>query len=125
VRLFASRAKAFTLFVRRLSKRSAGADPEVSIALGKCLAIIAYAQLVAENAVLLAIPPQIISVIFHLLVNDLSALALALASFPALDRVSRVLIRRVVAVPRTTLAQWDYVCGQMARIQIEEPGIAT
>ena len=89
------------------------ADPRVSLALGQCLATIAYAQLIAENARRLVVAAEMISTIFHLLVSDLSASALALASLPRVDAVSRILIRRLVAVPRTRTEDWDFVSARL------------
>jgi hypothetical protein len=79
------------------------------LSIGQCLATIAYAQLIAENAVHLKVPAEMISVIFHLLVNDLSSCALSLASCRGLERASGKVIRRVVSIPGTTDAEWDFV----------------
>ena len=56
-----------------------------ALAIGRSLATIAYAQLVAENAVIHRLPPHMVSVIFHVLVMDLGASAAALASLSRLD----------------------------------------
>ncbi|MGA2439424.1 MAG: acyl-CoA dehydrogenase family protein [Tepidisphaeraceae bacterium] len=108
VRLFARQSKAFSVWVRSHPPSHAmGTSIELSI--GQCLATIAYAQLIAENAVHFDVPPEMISVIFHLLVNDLSGAALSLACCRGLDRATRRLIRRVVFIPKTTDAEWDFV----------------
>lgn len=114
VRLFAKAAQAFAAFLHGLSKQIKADDAELSITLGKLLATIAYGQLVAENATLLAVPPQMISAVFHLLLNDLSVLALELASNPALDDAGRMLIGRVAAVPQTVAADWEHVFNRVA-----------
>jgi hypothetical protein len=44
-----------------------------------------------------------------LLVNDLSSCALSLASCRGLERASGKVIRRVVSIPGTTDAEWDFV----------------
>lgn len=111
VRLFAKRARGFRLFVRH-RRRSLGSDTRTALAVGQCLATVAYAQLIAENAARLNIPPQMISAIFHLLVNDLSVSALSLASSHRLDTATRILIRRLVAVPKTADADWDFVLNR-------------
>jgi hypothetical protein len=82
---------------------------ENALALGQCLATIAYGQLIAENSALFDMPPQLVSTIFHLLVSDLSASALALASSSRLSEASRALMEHMVAVPRTSDADWDFV----------------
>jgi acyl-CoA dehydrogenase len=108
VRLFARQSKAFSLWVQsHPPSHSMGTSIELSI--GQCLATIAYAQLIAENAVHLKVPAEMISVIFHLLVNDLSSCALSLASCRGLERASGKVIRRVVSIPGTTDAEWDFV----------------
>ena len=67
----------------------------IGLAIGQCLATIAYAQLIAENAARLDIPRQMTSAIFHLLVNDLSVFALSLASSPRLDAAGRALSKEL------------------------------
>ena len=42
-----------------------------------------------------------------------SAAALALASLPQLDDASRRRIRRMVTVPQTSQAEWDFVAARM------------
>jgi hypothetical protein len=108
VRIFTRQARAFRLFLRTVhSKRSL--ITQTTLALGQCTATIAYGQLIAELAVRLAVAPEVISTIFHLLIADLSASAMTLASLPDLDKVSRFLIRRAFAVPRTTRGEWEAV----------------
>ena len=115
VRAFVRQAKAFRHLVRRRPRaRATSADLETSLALGQCLATIAYAQLVAENSTRLDVPAPFVSAIFHSLVSDLSGLALALASIAHLDTATRVSARRMIAVPRTTCAEWDSVSGAVA-----------
>ena len=110
IRIFARQAAAFRLFLRAgRFLRTAPTDLELAIPLARCAANIAYGQLIAEHALRLAIPPPILATIFHLLIEDLSTLALALAPSPRLKPASRILIRRVVTVPRTTQADWDAV----------------
>jgi acyl-CoA dehydrogenase len=107
VRNFARQARAFQRFVQITS--SPNPDTQTSIVLGHCLAIIAHAQLVAENAASSGIAPQLISTIFHTLVNDLSTAAIALASSRGLNKSGRNLIKRVMALPQTAAADWDFV----------------
>ena len=114
VRLFARQAKAFSLFVRARSDGAAAAEQELSLALGQCLAGIAYGQLVAENCVKLAVPPQMVSAMFHPLVNDMTVAALALASSAQLRPVERARVLRLVAVPRTGSADWGCVSNRVA-----------
>jgi acyl-CoA dehydrogenase len=115
VRLFVRQAKAFRRLIRRQPPgHSTPANLETSLALGQCLATIAYAQLVAENCARLDVPTPLVSAIFQSLVSDLSGLALSLASISHLDPAYRVLARRMVAIPRTTSAQWEFVSGRVA-----------
>ncbi len=55
-----------------------------------------------------------VSVIFHLLITDLTVYALAIAPLPELDSVSRFLIRRMVVIPRTAGGDWDFVSNHQA-----------
>src|SRR5439155_16867999 len=111
VRRFARQVIAFRRFLRhRTSPQSeAPGDTQTAIALGHCMAAIAYAQLVAENALRLNLPGQTISVLFHLLVNDLSTSALALGALPGVGPTTRKLLCNTVAVPRTPAAAWEFV----------------
>lgn len=90
-----------------------GADLRIGLCLGQCMATIAYAQLIAENAILFEAPAPIVSAIFHLLILDLSAAAMALAALPALDSRTRRLARRMIAIPRTSTTDWDAVAARM------------
>jgi acyl-CoA dehydrogenase len=111
VRVFARQAKAFSLLVRHC-RRGGGMDAAISLAVGHCLATIAYAQLIAENCSRLDMPIQIVATIFHLLVNDMSTSALALASSGHLDLAGRKLIRRMIEIPQTPGADWDFALHQ-------------
>jgi acyl-CoA dehydrogenase len=114
VRLFAGQAKSFRLFVWSMrSKRAAAADPQMAMALGQAMATIAYGQLIAENCVRLKLPREIVSTVFHLLITDLSAAAMTLASLSGLDALGRFLIRRLIVIPRTSAAEWDYVSARV------------
>lgn len=110
VRLFVQQARAFKRFVR-----SAAAEPALSpgsaaaLLVGRSLATIAYAQLVAENAVRLDVPAPMVSVIFHLLVSDLSATTLDLAGSSDINDDARALLRPMVLTPRTPATDWDSV----------------
>ena len=113
VRLFVRQARRLRRFLRDNREKRDLTDVQYSLALGQCLAIIAYAQLIAENARRLDVPGEIFSVIFHLLVSDFSAAALALASLPQLDDAGRRRVRRMVTVPQTSQAEWDFVAARM------------
>ncbi len=105
VRLFAKQVGAFRSFAQAgLSALNASEDAEMSIALGKCLAVVAYAQLVAENCTAAAIGPATVSLIFHGLIEDLSAEGLKLAALLPTGGSERAQLKRVVRVPRTSAA---------------------
>ena len=114
VRNFVKQVKAWRLFLAasRL-KGDPPPDMQGAIEMGKCIATIAYGQLIAENCAILGVPAQMINAIFHVLVEDLSASALALASDPSLDVVHRLLLGRAIVIPRTTQADWDFVSNRM------------
>lgn len=108
VRLFMSQAGAFRYFLRAVRSKK-DLLTRISLPLGQCVATIAYGQLIAENAVRLNLPREIVSTVFHLLVADLSEAAQSLAATPGIDAVSRFLLRRLIAIPRTSQAAWDFV----------------
>jgi acyl-CoA dehydrogenase len=115
VRRFARQAKAFALLMRGgRHKRYTEAGSETSLAMGHCLATIAFGQLIAENAAHQNIAPQMISAIFHLLVADLTASAITLASLPRLSPAGRALVHRMIIVPRATVADWEFVSKRIA-----------
>jgi hypothetical protein len=112
VQLLSRQAKALHLFVRTQETKP-DLRAQFTFALSQCVATVAYAQLIAENAARLRVPDEMISAIFQLLGNDLSASALALASLPGLELPSRALARRIVAISRTPAADWDFVSGRV------------
>ncbi len=114
VRVFARQARAFKRFVKRGSAgRGQSGDLEGAIALGKGLATICYGQLVAENAAKLGVPPQGVSAMFHGLVEDLSSVAMGLASLPSLGRKDRAMIQRMIAIPKTLSGDWDLIAERL------------
>jgi acyl-CoA dehydrogenase len=110
---FVAQVQALRLFVRRgVPVEDPKQDAEVVIAVGKCLSVIAYAQLVAEHSVLAEVPASIVSVLFHQLVEDLSAEAMRLSALPELAAVPRKLLARVVATPTTSRVDLDFVADR-------------
>lgn len=119
VQLLARQASAFKLLCSEshLLEESAR-DSEAGMALGQCLATIAYAQLVAENAVRLKIPAPLISAMFHEISIDLGAAATALVAASAkLGSKARAMARRIVRFPRTADADWDWVSQRVATFE--------
>lgn len=116
VRRFANAAKAFQLLVRsREVERAARADAPETLALGQCVATIAYAQLVAENAVRLGVPLPMVSAIFHALVSDFNVAVLTLASCAGSEEIRPVLFRRLVSAPGFSDGECDFVSRRMTR----------
>ena len=85
------------------------ADARLTIALGKCLATIAYAQLIAENCHLVQLPTATIGLIFQGLIEDLSLEALLLAGMFPVESPARALLQNLVRVPMTTPTEWQAV----------------
>jgi acyl-CoA dehydrogenase len=113
---FVSQVRAFRLFKRRgVPIEDPKQDVEVVIALGKCLAVIAYAQLVAEHCILAEVPAPVVSVLFHQLVEDLSAEVMRLSALPQTGAVARLLLGRVVATPRTSRRDLDFVADRVCK----------
>jgi acyl-CoA dehydrogenase len=88
-----------------------GRDTEAGMALGQCFATIAFAQLVAENAVRLNVAAPLVSAMFHEIVLDLGAAATALlAAWPQFrGPAAKGFLRRIVRIPRTAANDWDWV----------------
>jgi len=107
VRIFArqvARLRRFIFVVREAQRAAENAT--VTQAIGQCLAMTVYAQLVAENARIMKVPGEMVSAIFELLIGDLNACALKLASLP---EVGARTVRGLIALPRATSAEWDFV----------------
>lgn len=131
-RRFARQVKTFARLARRRSQNpNAGtadndsarsstdmdaSDLGITLSLGECMATIAYAQLIAENAALFDLPRSLVSAIFHLLVSDLSAAGTTLAALPEVDLPTRRLAQRLIAIPRTASSDWDYVSDQLGAL---------
>jgi acyl-CoA dehydrogenase len=106
VRSFRKQVQAFHRFTGGgISSTNPGGDTTALIAIGKCFAVIAYAQLVAENCLVADVAPWMISVIFHGLIEDLSAEALKLSAMFLPGSAQRALLSRVVRIPRTSTAE--------------------
>lgn len=115
VRRFVAQAKAFARLMRRQSKETPQAGSATNLAVGQALAMIVYAQLVAENAVRLKVSPAIVNAIFHLLVADLTTCALQLAALPQPGPISRALVKKMMRIPRTTAAEWEEIAGRLEK----------
>lgn len=116
VRLLSRQANAFARLMRDRAPADLPArDTEAGLAMGQCLATIAFAQLVAENAVRLQMPAPLVSTMFHEIVLDLGAAATALlAAWPKpRGPAARAFARRIVRIPRTTYADWDWVAERV------------
>jgi acyl-CoA dehydrogenase len=114
VRLFARASKAFELLVRsRPAGEGERADTPATLARGQCLAMIAYAQLIAENAVRLRVSTALVALIFHALVCDFNAAVLTLGSCAGSDAMRSDRFRRLVSVPRISDAEFELVAEQM------------
>jgi acyl-CoA dehydrogenase len=106
VRSFRKQVQAFQGFARgSTSVPNANGDIATLIAMGKCFAVIVYAQLVAENCLVAKAASWMVSLIFHGLIEDLSAEALKLSAMFLPGSAQRALLSRVVQVPRTSTAE--------------------
>ncbi len=120
VRLLSRQAETFSEFINHeRGKTLLLPDTETALALGAFLATFAYAQLIAENCIRCAIPQAMVSAIFHGLVGDVSSQAMMLASTPHLDGEGKVAIGKLIVVPETTAAEWDFVAGRVRVKQAE------
>lgn len=110
VGLFVQQVEAFGRFAGgEEGPPDAAADPGRVIAVGRCLSVVAYGQLVAENCVAAEVPHAIVSVIFHALIGDLTAESLGLATLYPVGSTQREALREVVRVPETMPADFEAV----------------
>lgn len=72
-------------------------DTETAIAIGKCVSIFAFAQLVAEHVSDQQAPDPIVALMFDLLVEDLSVQLLRLAAASGLSDLHRIALMQAVA----------------------------
>jgi acyl-CoA dehydrogenase len=111
VGLFVHQVEAFGRFANSASPAS---DVGTQVALGRCLSVVAYGQLIAENCAVVGASPALVAVIFHGLVGDLSAETLGLCvHFPA-GSGPRTALREVISVPETSAADLEAVSDWVA-----------
>lgn len=113
VRSFVKQVEAFHIFTAGISaqhpardgaptnKHADLSDTSLFIALGKCLATIAHAQLVAENCVIAKVAVTTMSVLFHGLIEDFSAEALRLSALFPSGSAERAHLKDAIRVPVT------------------------
>jgi acyl-CoA dehydrogenase len=100
---FVEQVEALRLFVADgVAALHPTADTGLVIEIGKCFSTIVYAQLVAENCLTAAVEPATVSLIFHGLIEDLSAQSLKLSAMFAPGGAERDLLNAVVRVPNTS-----------------------
>lgn len=115
VRAFAAQVQDFSVFAAGgITALNPALDAGLAVGIGKCLATIAYAQLVAEHCVLAGVAPSMVSVIFHGLIEDLSAEALKLAAMFEPAGPERVALTGVVRVPETIADDLEAVSSFIA-----------
>lgn len=110
VRLFVRQIEGFARFLtgNRL-QRALASGTEITLALGQCQATIAYAQLIAENCVRVGIAREMVSLIFHSLVSDMSVSALALASSPLQGAEDKAALSPMIVHAQTTTEEYEFV----------------
>jgi acyl-CoA dehydrogenase len=115
VRAFMKQAKTFGLFAAGgVAALNPAVDAGLFIAMGKCFSTIVYAQLVAENCLAVKVAPAVVAIIFHGLIEDLSAEALKLSAMFATGSAPRTLLKRVIRLPRWSRADLESVSGFIA-----------
>jgi acyl-CoA dehydrogenase len=114
VRLFSQQLETLRSMLHTPSlKHIDSADLNLSLAMGRCVAIVAYAQLVAENATRVNLPHAMVSAIFQLLIEDFNATALSMASLPAIQALD---VKQLILLPQTSCNAWDFVSARVAGI---------
>jgi acyl-CoA dehydrogenase len=113
VAIFARQSAAFRRLAKSLQNRDKS-DLLLNITLGRCMAVIAYGQLVAENAVIMQLPPALISLVFAQQVTDLATHAFQFATMPQFPPESRKLVDALIRLPEPFGAFSAYACTGMA-----------
>jgi acyl-CoA dehydrogenase len=114
--LFTEQARTFAaLAADGFSRLNPSVDAGLFIAAGKCFSIIVYAQLVAENCLAAKAMPALVSLIFHGLIEDLSAEALKLSAMFGNGSAERDLLGRMARVPEIAAKDLDEVIEFCAR----------
>lgn len=115
VDVFVQQVQAFSGFAEvGIRALNPAANGDLHFRLGRCLSIIAYAQLVAENSAANEAPLSLVSVIFHAFIEDLSQEALRLAAmFPA-ESSPRTQLKSVVRTSRTGETDFEDVSAFIA-----------
>lgn len=110
VRLFVVQAKAFREWITGEARPiDLAGDAALSVAVGKCFSIIVYAQLVAENAIIATMSSAMISLMFHGLVQDLTAETMQIMSVYQRKSPERRALSKVVRVPHTSFDDGESV----------------
>jgi acyl-CoA dehydrogenase len=110
VRLFVVQAKAFREWITGEARPiDLAGDAALSVAVGRCFSIIVYAQLVAENAIIAKLSPSTISLMFHGLVQDLTAETMQIMSVYRRKSPERLALSKVVRVPHTSFDDGESV----------------
>jgi acyl-CoA dehydrogenase len=113
---FVEQAKAFHLFAAGgISSLNPAADAGLLIAIGRCLSVVVYAQLVAENCLAVKAEAPLVSVIFQGLIEDLSAESLKLAALFPEGGPQRTVLMGAVRVPVTSAADLAAVSELIAQ----------
>jgi hypothetical protein len=111
VQIIVRQLRAFRRFAVASAAAAPERDVELNIALGKCLSVIVYAQLLAEHCALADVATEMVSVLFHQSVEALTVEALRLASLPKTSSHLRTLLAGVMAVPETDQSEIDFVAN--------------
>jgi acyl-CoA dehydrogenase len=107
---FMKQARAFRRFAAGgVAALNRSVDAGRTIALGKCFSTLAYAQLVAENCLAVRVAPPTVAIIFHGLIEDLSAEALKLCAMFVPGSAPRDLLKRAIRLPQWSLTDLDSV----------------
>ena len=110
VQMFVEQAEAFAAFVQGgVASLNPALDAGLFVGMGKCFSTIAYAQLVAENCLIAELALSSVSVMFHGIIEDLSAEALKLSAMFAFDSIQRAQLQEVVRVPKTIIDDLESV----------------
>jgi acyl-CoA dehydrogenase len=107
--IFKAQVEAFRVFASAgITMLNPNADVGLAIAIGKCFSLVVYGQLVAENLKIMNAEPSNVSLIFHALIEDLSAESLKLAAMYPSESTQRTQLQNCVHIPQALSS--DFAC---------------
>ncbi len=113
VELFKRQIEAFRcLLLKAGPDKNQASDIDYLLALGECFCLVAYGQLILENAPYLKVEENLLEQIFDFMVRDMSAAALNIFSKPSSTQQQRDLAMEIIRAPVANPARFESIWQQ-------------